>query len=175
VGRSVFFLDRRIAYEERAAGLLDADIGVVLHHDQDEAEYAARGRTADYLWAGLPSVLARGDEVGEEAGRAGAALLVPPHDIDATAQALLALVDPAARERAGAAARQLGEERRWTRVAAPLLELLDDLQPRRESSWPRLGAAVGAYYGRRLRQTLERGGGGAGGASARAARPGRSA
>ena len=76
--RNVFFLDEWVPYDRRHELLQDADLGVTLHADTAEAPFAARARYMDYLWASLPVVLARGDEVAERFGHAGFARLVAP-------------------------------------------------------------------------------------------------
>ena len=110
LGRNVFFLDEWTPYDRRHAYLQDADIGLTLHANTAEAPFAARARYMDYIWAGLPCVLARGDEIAASFGAAGFATLVDPADTDATAQAILGLIDDP-RSRAAAAERWPGARR----------------------------------------------------------------
>ncbi len=129
-GRSVFFNDGWVPYDERGAYLLEADIGVSTHLDHVETEFSFRTRILDYLWAGLPVVATGGDVFSDLLTNHGAGLTVPAGDIDALASALLALLDDDAR-RVGcaAASRELAESFRWDRVVAPLLTFCRD--PRR--------------------------------------------
>jgi glycosyltransferase involved in cell wall biosynthesis len=123
--RSVFFVEDWIAYDERHEVLADADLGITLPLDSAEAHLAARARYMDYLWAGLPCVLGRGDETAGEFAEAGFATLVDPGDAQAVQQAVLALADePRALEAARRAGRNLADERRWTSVAATLVAAL---------------------------------------------------
>ena len=149
--RSVFFVDDWIAYDERHEVLADADIGITLPLDSAEAHLAARARYMDYLWAGLPCVLGRGDETAGEFAEAGFATLVDPGDQDAVQRALLAFADePRALEAARQAGRKLADERRWTSVAATLRAALHSrpapqrTRPGRELT--RLLAGATSYY-----------------------------
>ena len=92
-GRHIFIHDGWVPYAERQSWLLDADIGISAHMDHIEAQYSFRTRVLDYLWAGLPVVVTRGDAMGdlvvsEELGAAIAA-----EDVDAWTDALTRLVD----------------------------------------------------------------------------------
>jgi len=149
---SVLFLDEWVPYAQRGDYLRDADLGLTLHRDTEEASLAARARYMDYLWTGLPCVLGRGDETAGQFEAGGFATLVEPGSPDATAAAILALLEEPRRETAAAAGRRLAEEFRWQRVAAPLLVALRELAPggapARRSS-PQLGRTT-SYYARRL-------------------------
>lgn len=152
LGRTVFFLDEWVPFEQRHAYLQDADAGITLHAATAEAPLAARARYMDYLWAGLPSVLAEGDEVATRLGQAGAARLVPPQDAAATARALDDfLSDPAALTRARRACFELSNEYRWAAVMAPLVDHVEALERRHSSGFGALGiaCATGRYYARR--------------------------
>jgi len=151
--RNVFFLDEWTAYDRRHEYLLDADVGLTLHRDTAEAPFAARARQMDYLWTGLPCVLASGDEIAACFGSAGYARLVTPGDSAAAASALLELIEHRpAREAARAAGLALAERFRWSRLVEPLIAEIEDCrrQPhpaRRTRSG--LPAAIRRYYTRR--------------------------
>jgi len=149
LGSHVFLLDEWVPYEERGRYLGDADVGITLHADGEEAPLAARSRYADYLGAGLPSVLARGDELADELAAAGAARLVPPGDVEAAAAALERLLaDPAACERARRGCRDLAARYRWAAVTEPLVATVEGTPP--QAGHPLAVAGAGArYYGRR--------------------------
>jgi hypothetical protein len=150
--RSVFFLEDWVPYAQRAEYIADADAGLTLHRHAEEASLAARARYMDYLWAGLPCVLGRGDETAERFERGGFATLVPAADPEAVAAALLSLLEPTAAAAARSAGQGLAAEFRWDRAAAPLLEAL------RRHSAEREGAQqlrlTTAYYARRLADRL---------------------
>ena len=100
LGRSVFFGDGWIPYADRSQYLLDADIGVSLHHDHVETTFAFRTRILDYLWAGLPIVCSAGDACAELVEQRHLGEVVPIGDPGALRAALLRLVEP--RQRADA-------------------------------------------------------------------------
>ena len=153
--RSVLFLDEWVPFAQRGSYLRDADLGLTLHRDAEEASLAARARYMDYLWAGLPCVLGRGDETAESFEREGFATLVDSGSPQAASAAILAALEDGPRERAAAAGRRLTEELRWDRVAEPLLSALEGFEAagaRPSSSTGLRGATV--YYARRAADRL---------------------
>jgi glycosyltransferase involved in cell wall biosynthesis len=149
--RNVFFLDEWTQYDRRHEYLQDADVGLTLHADTAEAPFAARARYMDYLWSGLPCVLARGDEVADRFGASGFAQLVAPGAPEEAAAALLRLIDNAEERRAACAAGvALARAFHWSELAHPLVEAIEarvaDGSP---SASRRLVRSVGGYYVRR--------------------------
>jgi glycosyltransferase involved in cell wall biosynthesis len=151
LGRSVLFLEEWVPYAHRGDYLRDADLGLTLHRDTEEASLAARARYMDYLWTGLPCVLGRGDETAERFEASGFATLVEAGSPAATAAAILGLLEESRRESAAAAGRGLADEFRWQRVAAPLLVALREIGPELETAARsrQLGRTT-SYYARRL-------------------------
>jgi hypothetical protein len=151
-GKHVFFLEEWVPYAQRDRYLRDADVGLTLHASADESPLAARARYMDYIWAGLPSVLARGDVVADQMASAGAARLVEPGDVEATADALDALLgDAAARAAAHAAALRLADDLRWSTVLAPLVTTVEQVAAKGGSTGRAVsltGQAIG-FYARR--------------------------
>jgi glycosyltransferase involved in cell wall biosynthesis len=124
--RAVFFNFGWVPYVERAAYLLDADIGVSAHLDTVEARFAFRTRVVDYLWAGLPVVATRGDALAELVAERGLGRAVGHDDVDGWVDAIEELVDDeGAREAALEHLAQVREELAWPRVVEPLARLLD--------------------------------------------------
>lgn len=122
-GRTVFFNDDWVEYDDRHNFLLDADVGVSTHFDHAETAYSFRTRILDYLWAGLPTVTTGGDALGDLIDAEDLGRTVPPTDVGALRDALAALLtDPTAnaacRERIAAVAPRF----RWSAALAPLLE-----------------------------------------------------
>ncbi|HEV7615140.1 MAG TPA: hypothetical protein VGO36_02800 [Solirubrobacterales bacterium] len=149
--RTVLFLDEWVPFDRRGDYIRDADVGLTLHRDTEEASLAARARYMDYLRSELPCVLGRGDETAADFERAGFATLVGPGSPEATAAALLALLDPRANARAAAAGRTLAGEFRWQRLAQPLLAALREIDPTADpaASSQQL-RRTSSYYARRL-------------------------
>jgi glycosyltransferase involved in cell wall biosynthesis len=149
--RSVFFLDEWVPFARRGDYIRDADLGLTLHRDTEEAVLAARARYMDYLWSGVPCVLGRGDETAERFEQAGFATLVEPGSPAATASAIVELLDPQVRSRAASAGRRLAEEFRWQRLAEPLVAALRGVGPDAEKApSPLTLRDTTMYYGRRL-------------------------
>lgn len=149
--RSVFFFDQWIPFARRAEYLRDADLGLTLHRDAEEASLAARARYMDYLWAGLPCVLGRGDETADSFERAGFATLVEPSSPAAAAAAIRASLEPGAHDGAAEAGRLLAEELRWDSVAAPLLAGLERFAAGEgQTAGTRQLRGATAYYTRRV-------------------------
>jgi glycosyltransferase involved in cell wall biosynthesis len=122
LGRTVFFHEGWVPYDERHSWLAAGDVGVSTHHPHLETEFSFRTRVVDYLAAGLPVVTTDGDALADLVRSAGAGVVVPPGDVDALAGELARLAEDAAGRgglaaRASVAAQQLD----WDTVAAPLV------------------------------------------------------
>ena len=116
---SVAFNSAWVPYEQRAAALLDATIGVTTNLEHLEARFSFRTRVLDYLWAGLPTVATAGDVLSQLVEDEGVGVAVPPGDVDAVADGIKKMAwAPPSRE----AVRAVAHRFRWDQVAAPLLE-----------------------------------------------------
>jgi glycosyltransferase involved in cell wall biosynthesis len=123
LGRTVFFHDGWVAYEERDRWLRAADIAVSTHWNHLETEFAFRTRVLDYLWCGLPVISTSGDELADVVERHGAGTVVPAGDVEALCRALVHLAtSPEARQEGGANARALGTSFAWQSVSRPLAD-----------------------------------------------------
>jgi hypothetical protein len=125
--RHIFFYETWVPYADRANPLLDATIAVSLHRQHLEMAYAAiRSRVLDYLWVGLPAVLSDGDPAAALAREHGFALVTPPEDPEAVAQALITLLtDEARRAELADQARALAPQYTWTKVVRPIVRFLE--------------------------------------------------
>jgi glycosyltransferase involved in cell wall biosynthesis len=123
LGRVVRFNDGWVPYEERGAWLLQADCAVAAHRDHLETRFSHRTRLLDCLWAGLPIVCTRGDELAERIARDGLGEAVPVTDPAAFAGALGSVLDRG-RASFAAALAAAAKELRWSRVAEPLAALI---------------------------------------------------
>src|SRR5579884_2583120 len=138
------FLDW-VPYPERAAYLLEADVGVSLHLEGVETRFAFRSRLLDYLWAGLPLVCTRGDTLADLVEREGLGRVVPPGDVAAVAQALRDLLaQPDLRARLAPRFAAVAATLTWDRAAAPLVAYCraprrapDQVAPAGEEAAPR--------------------------------------
>lgn len=124
LGSRVVFVEEWVPYSERARWLCDADVGVSLHQDHLETEFAFRTRMLDYLWAGLPIVCTRGDVLSEVIDRNELGFVVGYNDVAAVATALdtLANEDALRRQERRLRLRLESDRRRWSLMAEPLVE-----------------------------------------------------
>jgi glycosyltransferase involved in cell wall biosynthesis len=126
-GTHVFWGDW-VPYEERQNYLLEADVGCSLHFETVESTFSFRTRVLDYIWAGLPMVVTRGDAASEWVEQYGLGAVVDYLDVEGVAAAIEGLfavprTDFAARfERARRA-------RSWQECAQPLVRFCHE--PRR--------------------------------------------
>jgi glycosyltransferase involved in cell wall biosynthesis len=63
-GKYVFF-NEWTPYAERQNFLLEADIGLSIHHKRIETEFSYRTRVMDYIWAKLPVLTTKGDSISK--------------------------------------------------------------------------------------------------------------
>ncbi|MGV1034562.1 MAG: glycosyltransferase family 4 protein [Microbacteriaceae bacterium] len=126
LNRVVFFNEGWVPYEDRANFLLDADLGVSTHSIHLETEFSFRTRILDYLWAGLPMVATEGDGFADLIARRDLGVVVPEHDADVLAEAIISLLSNQdayglTQERITAIAREF----EWPSVLAPLVAFCD--------------------------------------------------
>ena len=131
-GTHVVFNEEWVAYDDRAAYLADADLGVTTHHAGLETRFSFRTRNLDYVWAGLPLITTEGDVFEDLILRHGFGATVPVGDVEALSAAIVAAAaDDETRARWSAAARELAATMTWRANLAPLVEFCRE--PRRSS------------------------------------------
>lgn len=116
----VVFFGQWVPYADWPNYLIESDLGISLHLDTVEARLAFRSRVLDYVWAGLPMVLTRGDATSEWVAHYGLAELAEHQDAQMVAGALCKLLHlpPGALTTAFQTAR---ESLTWERAAGPLV------------------------------------------------------
>lgn len=124
-GKAVFFGDW-VGRQDWPTVLLESDVGLSLHPDTIEARLAYRSRVMDYVWAGLPMVVTRGDSVADLVERRGLGIVVEHGDDGAVAEGILRLLERPGPEAPFDAAR---EELTWKRCAEPLISFCRDPHP----------------------------------------------
>jgi glycosyltransferase involved in cell wall biosynthesis len=121
-GACVHFNRGWVPYEDRESYLLEADLGISAHHDHLEARFSFRTRVLDYLWAGLPVVVSRGDSMADMVERRGLGATVDPGDGDGFAAACAELLqDDDLRARTSGRVREAASAFRWEEAARPLV------------------------------------------------------
>jgi len=91
--RNVFFLQDRVPYRDIGAFYRDADLGIATYPESLETRYCLGTRLLDYLWAALPMVVSGMELQREFVEGNGLGIVVPPHDEDALAAAILRMKD----------------------------------------------------------------------------------
>jgi glycosyltransferase involved in cell wall biosynthesis len=158
-GDCVHFNRGWVPYVERAAYLLESDVGVCAHFDHLEARFSFRTRVLDHFWTGLPSVVSAGDAIGELVERRGLGQAVAPEDDESFAAACAALIGDRANYAATAArVRELAPTMRWSRVAEPLVRFCAEQRPARRPAQSVLARATYGQYPAILADARERGG-----------------
>jgi len=118
--RHVFF-GEWVSYEEWPNYLVEADVGLSLHFDTVEARLAFRSRVLDYIWAGLPMVVTRGDATSGVVERYDLGAVMDYEDVEGVAEAILRLlVAPEETFREGF--EQARRDLTWEKAARPLIE-----------------------------------------------------
>lgn len=122
----VHFNDSWVEFSERENYLTEADAGVSTHRVHVETAFSFRTRILDYLWAGLPMVVTKGDHFAELIEQEGLGIVVDDGDVEQLADALeRVLYDAefasAARERI----RTVSARYEWGTVLEPLLRYVE--------------------------------------------------
>ncbi len=125
-----------VSYADWAGCLTEATIGVSLHYDHLEAHFSARTRTLSYIWAALPMVLTRGDELAGLAASHGVAFLAPPEDAAGVAAGILDAIKLYQQPDRASRFRSLQERFFWARCVAPIARFMRN--PRRAADAPQL-------------------------------------
>jgi glycosyltransferase involved in cell wall biosynthesis len=124
-----------IPYEDWVNVLLESDIALSLHFDNQETRLAFRSRIFDYIWAGLPMVVTGGDETSQIIANYGLGTVVDYEDEAHVAQSILSY--STGENLPGLNQYQAAREQfSWDRAVAPLLQFCasprraaDRLQP----------------------------------------------
>lgn len=149
LNQTVFFNDRWVPYAERSSYLLEADIGVSAHLAHIETRFAFRTRLLDYIWAGLPMVVAAGDSLADTVVEQKLGRAVPIGDAAGFAQALLDLTSqPDPRGRYDAAFAAVRAQYAWPRALTALVRFCRD--PRYAADRARL--ELGSQYNQNNRE-----------------------
>jgi len=118
-GKHVFW-GSWVPYQSRQNYLLEADVGCSLHFETLETCFAFRTRILDYVWAGLPMVVTRGDVASEFVREYRLGEVVDYQDVGGVTEALVKLLS-VPRETYAQRFDKARRGRSWERSAAPLL------------------------------------------------------
>jgi glycosyltransferase involved in cell wall biosynthesis len=127
LGRSVFFREGWVPFDERQNFLLEADIGVSAHTNTVETRLAFRTRVLDYIWAGLPMILTDGDYFADLVARENVGRAVSSGDVEGWKQAILSLAERQEERQAMQSRISVLRERfYWEKAAEPLADYCCD-------------------------------------------------
>jgi glycosyltransferase involved in cell wall biosynthesis len=139
--KQVFFNADWVPYAERAAYLLEADVGASSHLPHVETRFAYRTRLLDCIWAGLPMVVTEGDVLADLVAQEGLGLTVPPEDVEAVADALRALLEePEGRAGRAANFERIRREMTWAKAVEPLMDFMQAPRKAADEPGPDAGA-----------------------------------
>lgn len=126
IGKHVFFNFGWTPYEERQNFLLDADIGLSIHHYHLETRFSFRTRLLDYIWAELPIISSEGDYFAELVKAKGLGEVVECGSVPELAHAILSIIN--SKERTAEIKQRLRELKPlfyWEKVAEPIEKALN--------------------------------------------------
>ncbi len=118
--RHAFFGDW-VPHRDWPSVLLESNVGLSLHSDTVEARLAYRSRVLDYVWAGLPMVVTRGDAISQVVQSHELGAVVDYEDDVAVAHAIMTLLErprSAWRDQFSRAQAKMT----WESAAEPLIE-----------------------------------------------------
>ncbi len=134
IDKSVFLVDWQ-PYEERANWYLESDLAVTTHKKSLETDLSHRTRVVDFIWAGLPVIVSKGDEVGSIIEAAGCGFTVPVADRqELAAKIIKVLKDEGLREKMKESAKKLAVDLRWDKVVEPLVGWAKDPKTAKDRS-----------------------------------------
>ncbi|HEY9760486.1 MAG TPA: glycosyltransferase family 4 protein [Oculatellaceae cyanobacterium] len=152
LGKSVFFAEEWVKYEERGNYLLEADAAVSAHFDSIETRFSFRTRILDNFWAALPVLTTHGDPLAELIAKRNAGIALPYKDVESWADAIDKITSDesfnlACRKASGEIAREFA----WPKTAAALREYCRDphrLPPHEKVTMPSMLERAHAVYSR---------------------------
>lgn len=134
LGRTVFFHQEWVPYDQRQNFLLDADVGVSTHFEHLETHFSFRTRILDYLWAQLPIIATKGDSFAELIDHERLGLLVPYQDEEALAESIIKLLDDQDQLlQIKQNISRVCEKFCWTSVISPLHHMIEELASRSQT------------------------------------------
>lgn len=120
LNKNIFFIDW-VPYETRADYLLESDIGIVTHRETLETRFSWRTRVLDYIWAGLPIVMTKGDPMSSLVEKNGLGITAgyeSTADIEAAIEKILD--DNELIKQIKANLSLIGKEYTWKNVVKPI-------------------------------------------------------
>ncbi len=155
-GRSVFFNEGWVDYEDSGDYLVGSDIGVCTSYDNLETHFAQRVRLIDLIWAEKPIICTRGDTVAGLVEQHKLGIAVPHGDVGAMFEAMMTLLDDEAlTAKCIENARTVKKELAWELTLRPVIDFCRDLPaPSEDRTMVSTSAAAASYFWSRLAAIL---------------------
>ena len=152
LGKSVFFADEWVKYEERGNYLSEADAAVSAHFDSIETRFSFRTRILDNFWASLPVLTTHGDPLAELIAQRGAGVALPYQDVDSWVEAIDKITsDEAFNLACRFASGEIAREFAWAKTVVPLRDYCRNphrLPPHEKVTMPSVLERAHAVYSR---------------------------
>ena len=133
--RIVFFNDHWVKYEERQNYLLESDIGICGHYDTIETVFSYRTRILDYIWADLPIITSRGDEMAEIVEEFEIGEVVDIEDVESVKDAIIKMTLPEQRNIYKKNMKKISDRYKWKNLINPILNFCE--QPHKLNGYRR--------------------------------------
>jgi len=157
-GKTVFFLDGWIPYEERTAYFMDADAAIYADRDSLETRFSHRTRVLDHFWMEIPTICSSGDYMSAVIAAHDLGIVVPDRTPQQFAAAILSLKNDSKRY---ATIKQnlhnVKGDFTWEKTLQPLVDYLSSIDPKTIRVIPAEAAAAPVAPPKlRLRQRVKK-------------------
>jgi glycosyltransferase involved in cell wall biosynthesis len=126
LNKNIFFIDW-VPYETRANYLLESDIGIITHRETLETKFSWRTRVLDYIWAGLPIVMTKGDPMSAIVENKSLGMTVDYNDPSSIEKAILKIIDDEGfRQKTKDNLARMSKEYEWKNVVKPIANFCKD-------------------------------------------------
>jgi glycosyltransferase involved in cell wall biosynthesis len=123
---SFVFFNEWVPFFERENYLLESDIGISLHLETIEAEFANRTRILDYIWTSLPIITTKGDPLSKLVDEKELGIAVNPKEPEELKEAIYKLIDNnEIKGRIKENLERIAPEFYWDKVTIPLQKYCD--------------------------------------------------
>ncbi len=117
------FFNQWVPYQSRQNYMLEAHVGLSLHHKRIETEYSYRTRVIDYIWARLPVITTQGDSIAKLVKEYNIGEIVKYEQAQQLARLIESMVtNKSLRDIYEKNMNRLAPEFSWEVVARPLIE-----------------------------------------------------
>lgn len=154
-GKTVFFLDGWIPYDQRTAYFMDGDAAVYVDKESLETRFSHRTRTLDHFWMELPTICSGGDYLSEVIADKGLGIVIEERTPQQLATAIVKLkTTPVLYRRIKGNLHKHKAEFSWERTLQPLIDHLSSYQPSKPKAEHHVAATKPSKLG--IKQRIRR-------------------